>query len=238
MKRAGFTLIELLVVIVVIAILAALLFPAITGAVQTAREATVVTDIANFQSDFVAFKNRFGILPPSFVVLVEDSSLWGTDWNSSPPIAGLSDLHRRSSRGLIRQLWPEFDFAHAPIDINDDGDATDVLVLNGAESMAFFVGGMPDWVDTNGDGNVDESDLVVSGFASPADGRNVTLEVGETGRFVNCSGGSPGCTQIAPNCADLGTCTCTGPDCPCTNPAGCSNGSGLKSREWRQLFMR
>ncbi|MBP6404681.1 MAG: hypothetical protein KA335_03410 [Ramlibacter sp.] len=118
--------------------------------------------------------------------------------------------------------------------VNENGGSASVYILDaltcGATSKPLL--------DTNGDGNVDESDLVVSGFASPADGRNVTLEVGETGRFVNCSGGSPGCTQIAPNCADLGTCTCTGPDCPCTNPAGCSNGSGLKSREWRQLFMR
>lgn len=120
--------------------------------------------------------------------------------------------------------------------VNENGGSASVYILDaltcGATSKPLL--------DTNGDGNVDESDLVVSGFASPADGRNVTLEVGETGRFVNCSGGSPGCTQIAPSCADLGTCTCTGPDCPCTNPAGCSNGagSGLKSREWRQLFMR
>lgn len=109
--------------------------------------------------------------------------------------------------------------------VNENGGSAFVYILDaltcGATSKPLL--------DTNGDGNVDDSDLVVSGFESPADGRNVTLEVGETGRFVNCSGGSPGCTQIAPNCADLGTCTGGG---------GTPTGSGLKSREWRQLFMR
>lgn len=172
-SRSGFTLIELLVVIVVIAILAALLFPAITGAVQTAREAAVVTDIANFQSDFVSFKQRFGMMPPSFVVLPENSDLWDDDWTASPPVAGITDLHRRSSRALIRQLWPEFDFLYGGttampgmLDINDDGDTTDVLVLNGAESLAFFVGGVPDRVDTNSDG-VDDAWKLVGFSANP-----------------------------------------------------------------------
>lgn len=109
--------------------------------------------------------------------------------------------------------------------VNANGGSAFVYILDaltcGATSKPLL--------DTNGDGNVDDTDLVVSGFESPADGRNVTLEVGETGRFVNCSGGSPGCTQIAPSCVDLGTCT-GGPPPP--------TGSGLKSREWRQLFMR
>jgi hypothetical protein len=73
---------------------------------------------------------------------------------------------------------------------------------------------------------VDSNDLNVNGFDSPADGRNVTLQVGESGRYVNCSGGSPGCTQISPTCRDLGNCP------PDPSPGG------IKSREWRQLFMR
>jgi type IV pilus assembly protein PilY1 len=106
--------------------------------------------------------------------------------------------------------------------VNENGGSAFVYILD-----ALTCGATTNpLLDTNGDGNVDGSDLLVSGFESPADGRNVTLEVGETGRFVNCSGGSPGCTQIAPNCADLGTCVTPAP------------ASGFKSREWRQLFMR
>jgi type IV pilus assembly protein PilY1 len=109
--------------------------------------------------------------------------------------------------------------------VNENGGSAFVYIL---DALTCGTPSKP-LLDTNGDGNVDDEDLRVSGFSSPADGRNVTLEVGETGRFVNCSGGSPGCTQIAPNCADLGT---------CTESVGGPPGAGIKSREWRQLFMR
>lgn len=111
--------------------------------------------------------------------------------------------------------------------VNENGGSAFVYILDaltcGATSKPIL--------DTNGDGNVDENDLVVSGFSSPADGRNVTLQVGETDKYVNCSGGSPGCTQINADCSVLGTCKPEDPDHPNPN-------AGIKSREWRQLFMR
>lgn len=83
-------------------------------------------------------------------------------------------------------------------------------------------------LDTNGDGNVDSSDMIVSGLEGKADGRNVTLQADKNAsrtKYVNVSGGSPGATMIELPCALLGTCT--------TPP-----GSRIKSREWRQLFLR
>ena len=89
-------------------------------------------------------------------------------------------------------------------------------------------------LDTNGDGNVDSSDALVSGVAGKADGRNVTLGVDSNASrsiFVNVSGGAPGATTIKLSCESLGTCA--------TDPSGGGGGSGgIKSREWRQLFMR
>lgn len=191
MKRSGFTLVELMVVIVIIAILATLLLQAVSGAMATARTTEVVTDISTFESHITAFQQRYGQHPPSFVAIPEDASLWSSDWDSTPPVAGITNLHRRSSKALIRQLWPEFDFLYggttgAPggIDINDDGDAADFLVLNGAECFVFFLGGIPDRVDTNSDGT-DDSWNVVGFSANPQAPftRGVGNRVGPFGNF-------------------------------------------------------
>ncbi len=85
--------------------------------------------------------------------------------------------------------------------------------------------------DTNGDGNIDSTDLVVSGLEAKADGRNVSL-LGDKNAarttYVNVSGGSPGGTKISISCVLTGTCISTGGG---VTPK-------FKSREWRQLFMR
>lgn len=82
--------------------------------------------------------------------------------------------------------------------------------------------------DTNGDGNVDTNDLLVSGVQNKADGRNVTLIVDQNAartKLVNCSAGDPTCTGITIVCALTNTCVT-------------SSASPIKSRTWRQLFMR
>ena len=90
-------------------------------------------------------------------------------------------------------------------------------------------------LDTNGDGNVDSSDLVVSGLEGKADGRNVTLEVSKNASrttYVNVSGGAPGGTLITISCKLTGTCL------PPPGTGGGPTSKVIKSREWRQLFMR
>lgn len=160
-SRAGFTLVELLVVIVIIGILATLLIQAVTGAIATARMTEVVTDISNFEKEITSFQNRYGMPPPSWVAIPEDAATWTSDWDSSPPLPGLANVHKRASMALLRQLWPDMDFTYSQgptpgqFDINDDGDGSDFLCLNGAECFAFFLGGIPDRVDTNGDGTDD-----------------------------------------------------------------------------------
>jgi type IV pilus assembly protein PilY1 len=106
----------------------------------------------------------------------------------------------------------------------------------GGSSFLYFLDAMTcgrsvdQILDTNGDGNVDTSDLLVSGISGKADGRNVTLKT-DGNNFVNVSGGDPGATKISLSCHALGNCTCQ-----VLNT--CPSGSGIKSREWRQLFMR
>lgn len=67
LKRVGFTLIELLVVIAVIAILAALLFPALSGALDKGRRARCVGNLRNIgQAIYLYAGDCDGYLPPLY----------------------------------------------------------------------------------------------------------------------------------------------------------------------------
>lgn len=59
----GFTLIELLVVISIIAILASLAFPAVNGALDSARKARAKNDVVQIATAVVAFETEYGRLP-------------------------------------------------------------------------------------------------------------------------------------------------------------------------------
>ncbi|MEX1097026.1 MAG: prepilin-type N-terminal cleavage/methylation domain-containing protein [Planctomycetales bacterium] len=125
-RRSGFTLIELLVVVVIIAALAAFVVPAVMGAVHRARITEAVSDIKNLESGISAFELKYGVEPPSSIVLDET----GTAWDAA-------------SRAKIRRIWPSFDFSAAN-DIDGDSGATEQLTLNGAECLVFFLGGISD----------------------------------------------------------------------------------------------
>jgi prepilin-type N-terminal cleavage/methylation domain-containing protein len=155
--RRGFSLIELLIVIVIIAILMSLLMVGIQAARNAARLTQCVAEIKNFEKAIEDFRLKFGVRPPSYIVLYETATGWTT-----------ANAETRTSRAIIREIWPSFDFltngdptgsvvgpnnptpANGAIDINGDGDETDLLRLNGAECLAFFIGGMQQPAGTTG----------------------------------------------------------------------------------------
>ena len=64
LRRTAFTLIELLVVIAVIAILAALLFPAMTGIKKGQKIKLAQTELAQLETAIEAYKAKRGVYPP------------------------------------------------------------------------------------------------------------------------------------------------------------------------------
>ena len=91
-RRAAFTLIEMMVVIVIIAILAGLILPAISAARTRANEARVVVEIKGLESAIAAFKAKYGTEPPSQFRLY----LTQAGWNNDP-----------ASTAIVRQIWPQ-----------------------------------------------------------------------------------------------------------------------------------
>ncbi|MFN5054072.1 MAG: type II secretion system protein, partial [Planctomyces sp.] len=93
--RGGFSLIELLVAIVIIAILMALILPAIAGARSRAQVAQVTSDITQLDNAIAKFKSVYNVEPPSslYIPPVGDASKW--------PAA---------DRSKVRAIWPQFNF--------------------------------------------------------------------------------------------------------------------------------
>ena len=60
---SGFTLVELLVVISIIAVLAALAFPAVNGAIDSARKARARNDVTQIATAVIAYETEYGRLP-------------------------------------------------------------------------------------------------------------------------------------------------------------------------------
>ncbi len=63
-KKNAFTLMELLVVIAIIGILAGLLFPAVNGAMDSARKAQCKNDVVQIATAITAYETEYGKMPP------------------------------------------------------------------------------------------------------------------------------------------------------------------------------
>jgi prepilin-type N-terminal cleavage/methylation domain-containing protein len=161
--RGGFTLVELLVVIVVLAILAALLLPAINSAIRTSKNAAVSAEINQLAQALESFKSKYGDYPPSRFLAVENgnySALLGstiplntTGYDPTSPGTGditVGQLAQRSVSAL-RKFWPRVSTTGLGTgiwyDFNGDGINQSlnntVYILHGHECLVFFLGGVP-----------------------------------------------------------------------------------------------
>jgi prepilin-type N-terminal cleavage/methylation domain-containing protein len=86
-NASGFTLIELLVVISIIAILASLAFPAVGGAMDSAKKTTAKNAAVQIANAVVAYETEYGKLPTNSGTTVDTSFmgiLSGTDTTNNP----------------------------------------------------------------------------------------------------------------------------------------------------------
>ena len=116
-----------MVVIVIIAILMALILPAISGARQRARIAQVSSEISQLDNAIAKFKSVYNIEPPSSLYIPAAGGTWGA-----------------ADRSKVRSIWPQFNFdSNGGLVINTQtGPKTGDLHLNGAECLVFFLGGI------------------------------------------------------------------------------------------------
>src|SRR5271166_3613823 len=110
----GFTMVELAAVILILAFLIALLLPALTGALKTARNAAVGGEINQLAQALASFKTQYGDYPPSRIYLAENGDytvITSNTSNASLSITGasqditLGQLAQRSISAL-RKFFP------------------------------------------------------------------------------------------------------------------------------------
>ncbi|MFH5803458.1 type II secretion system protein [Alienimonas sp. DA493] len=139
--RAGFTLVELLVVIGVIALLLALLTPALRSAIGTAKTAAVRTEMSGMEAALSQFHSEYGRMPPSYINLRRTGTGSFVDPATMPLLRSLFGI--TVDEGAMVDSLNAMNFPGGGVSASAVGGPGDPGVLRGAECLVLFLGGLP-----------------------------------------------------------------------------------------------
>jgi len=101
-NRSAFTLIELLIVIAIIALLAGLAIPAVTGALQSGKKAQARNDVQQIAAAIKAFQLEYGRLPTSTVAANDGAESWYSDTEAAELFNALTAKNSElNPRGVV-----------------------------------------------------------------------------------------------------------------------------------------
>ena len=118
-KKSSFTLIELLVVIAIIAILAAMLLPALSKVKDTAKKAQCISNLKQIGIYMTMYRNDYGRLDPAFPVQAAPTETKPKAWMDGydPHFAAYAPYHKNNFKVFecptARDKFPVFVEHHA-----------------------------------------------------------------------------------------------------------------------------
>jgi prepilin-type N-terminal cleavage/methylation domain-containing protein len=140
-RRSGFTLVELLAVIMIIALLAGLLTPAIMRSLSSSRAAAVKAEIELLNTALMNYKNEYGSFPPS-----DMRGLWN---NATSTVNTLHPAYKHLQRIFPRIAEP----TGAPAVVAAASPYYWIAQMSPAQALVFWLQGFfddPQFPLTNG----------------------------------------------------------------------------------------
>jgi prepilin-type N-terminal cleavage/methylation domain-containing protein len=151
-RRAGFTLVEILVVIAIIAVLVALITPAVMQFLKKGPQVRTATELSQFDGGIQNWRQTMGPKYfPSKLMLCEKYNTYQAIINQGGPNATLA----QDSVSFLTSLFPhildanpainnQVQWIAVGIDWNNNGVIDNgFVILEGQECLVFFLGGIP-----------------------------------------------------------------------------------------------